>query len=87
MKFEIRPAEDIVIVECNGEAHENPFIDHCYECMPYWKHIKTCPICKRKLGFMMDRIVGEVNTCRHCKVKFYTKQDYSILTYKNNQVK
>jgi hypothetical protein len=24
------------IVECHGEAHSNPFIDHCMVCLPYW---------------------------------------------------
>jgi hypothetical protein len=24
------------VTQCRGEAHSNPWIDHCYECMPYW---------------------------------------------------
>ena len=26
----------IVTVKCTGEAHSNPFIDHCGVCMPHW---------------------------------------------------
>jgi hypothetical protein len=26
----------LIEVECNGEAHSNPYIDHCGVCMPYW---------------------------------------------------
>lgn len=22
--------------KCDGEAHSNPWIDHCFECAPYW---------------------------------------------------
>lgn len=22
--------------KCNGEAHSNPYIDHCGVCMPHW---------------------------------------------------
>lgn len=25
---------------CNGEAHRNPFIDHCMVCMPRWGTIE-----------------------------------------------
>jgi hypothetical protein len=24
------------LVECDGEAHSNPFIDNCYICAPLW---------------------------------------------------
>lgn len=37
---------ELVIVECTGEAHSNPYIDHCYECMPYWKYVPVCPYCR-----------------------------------------
>lgn len=26
----------LVEVKCNGEAHGNPYIDHCGVCMPFW---------------------------------------------------
>lgn len=26
----------LVEVKCTGEAHDNPFIDHCGICMPHW---------------------------------------------------
>ena len=26
----------LVKVECNGEAHSNPHIDHCMVCLPFW---------------------------------------------------
>jgi hypothetical protein len=29
--------------DCNGEAHKNPYIDHCMVCLPYWSKIYICP--------------------------------------------
>lgn len=26
----------IVTIKCTGEAHSNPYIDHCGVCMPHW---------------------------------------------------
>lgn len=26
----------IITVKCSGEAHSNPYIDHCGVCMPHW---------------------------------------------------
>ena len=26
----------LIEMKCNGEAHSNPYIDHCGVCMPYW---------------------------------------------------
>jgi hypothetical protein len=26
---------------CTGEAHSNPFIDHCWVCMPNWGVVVT----------------------------------------------
>jgi hypothetical protein len=26
----------VVMQKCNGEAHSNPYIDHCMVCMPHW---------------------------------------------------
>jgi hypothetical protein len=32
-----KPRTKIVqLVKCKGEAHSNPFIDHCGVCMPRW---------------------------------------------------
>ena len=27
--------------KCNGDAHSNPYIDHCGVCMPNWGIIET----------------------------------------------
>lgn len=27
---------EVVMVKCTGEAHSNPYIDHCMICMPNW---------------------------------------------------
>jgi hypothetical protein len=35
---------------CNGEAHNNPFIDHCDQCMPFWASYPTCPECKGRVN-------------------------------------
>lgn len=32
---------EVVMVECSGEAHSNPFIDHCMVCMPNWGSYPT----------------------------------------------
>lgn len=29
---------EVVMVDCPGEAHSNPFIDNCMVCMPNWGH-------------------------------------------------
>lgn len=26
----------LVEVKCTGEAHSNPYIDHCMVCLPFW---------------------------------------------------
>jgi hypothetical protein len=26
----------LIEVQCIGEAHKNPFIDHCMVCLPHW---------------------------------------------------
>jgi hypothetical protein len=26
----------LIVRECNGEAHSNPYIDNCGVCMPFW---------------------------------------------------
>jgi hypothetical protein len=38
------------IVECDGAAHGNPYIDHCMVCLPYWGKYPACPDCGRKLA-------------------------------------
>lgn len=32
-------------VKCTGEAHSNPYIDHCGVCMPHWGEYPKCPYC------------------------------------------
>lgn len=54
-----------VIVMCSGEAHENPFIDNCPVCMPYWEEIMTCPECGKKL-----RITDKSFICDDCKIGY-----------------
>lgn len=34
------------VQQCNGEAHRNPFIDHCGVCMPRWGYTVT-PVLSR----------------------------------------
>jgi hypothetical protein len=50
---------------CSGEAHTNPYIDHCQLCMPYWEDIPTCPDDHRKLA---DK--GNYFQCPLCRRKF-----------------
>jgi hypothetical protein len=28
----------LIDVKCTGEAHSNPYIDHCFVCLPHWGH-------------------------------------------------
>lgn len=55
----------IVWWTCNGDAHKNPFIDHCMVCLPYWEQVPTCHICGGKLtsGISYYR-------CPACKHKY-----------------
>ena len=49
-----------VWVECTGDAHKNPFIDHCGVCSPFWERIPTCKSCGKtleKFGEKLDCIV------------------------------
>lgn len=34
---------------CSGEAHTNPYIDHCMICFPWWDAYPYCTGCRRKL--------------------------------------
>ena len=36
-------------IKCQGEAHSNPYIDHCGICMPFWGEYPVCPIDKTRL--------------------------------------
>lgn len=33
---ELRRQPSGKMIPCNGEAHSNPFIDHCGCCVPHW---------------------------------------------------
>lgn len=44
--------------ECNGDAHENAYIDNCMICAPRWGHYFTCPDCTGKLGGTKRYAVG-----------------------------
>jgi hypothetical protein len=36
--------DEMYVIElrpCNGEAHGNPFIDHCMVCMPRWGEMEV----------------------------------------------
>lgn len=54
-----------VWVKCNGEAHKNPFIDHCMVCMPFWENYPLCPDCKLRLT--------DKGFCRGCHHYFILK--------------
>lgn len=30
---------------CTGEAHSNPYVDHCWMCAPFWEMFPACPDC------------------------------------------
>jgi len=48
-------------IECPGEAHKNPYIDHCSVCMPDWGEFFLCPKCGSRL------IPGNLDYKRWCK--------------------
>jgi len=48
---------------CTGEAHGNPWIDHCGVCMPWWGEYPTCPECGRKV-----RETKAKYKCDNCKI-------------------
>lgn len=40
---------NVKMVTCTGEAHSNPFINHCTTCLPYWGRYPVCNQCGHKL--------------------------------------
>jgi len=50
-------------VKCNGEAHRNPFIDHCMACAPFWGEYPVCPECGGSLIISDSQKTG---SCRKC---------------------
>ena len=56
-------------IVCTGEAHKNPFIDHCEQCIPFWASYPTCPECKGRVKYSVtngkeDRTKLWCSTCR-----------------------
>jgi hypothetical protein len=62
----------VIFVECIGEAHSNPFIDHCMVCLPYWATYPTCPFCGYKV--YCSKRNGFDYYCKNCK-KYLYKND------------
>lgn len=56
------------VVKCIGEAHSNPYIDHCMICMPYWENYVVCIQCGYKV---VPTSFGY--SCRHCKIIYMGK--------------
>lgn len=54
-------------IKCIGEAHGNPFIDHCMVCLPYWGSYPTCPYCGKACR---KNASGHKTKCHGCN-KFY----------------
>jgi len=42
-------------MRCYGEAHSNPFIDHCAVCMPHWGWLQSPRPNKDLAGLIMSR--------------------------------
>jgi len=58
-------------VKCNGEAHGNPYIDHCMICIPYWGEYPICPYCNSThLGNGVTR-----TKCKKCGKMVSMKRD------------
>lgn len=53
--------------DCNGEAHDNPNIDNCMVCLPFWGRYPVCPTDGGKLA--------ESGFCKRCR-KFADVVDY-----------
>lgn len=45
-------------IDCEGDAHSNPHIDHCTVCLPFWEHYPACPACGFKLHVGPRRVRG-----------------------------
>lgn len=54
-------------VKCIGEAHQNPYIDHCEICMPFWGDYPVCPIHRRKLTY--------TGFCKECRKHYITLEN------------
>lgn len=58
----------VIIKNCKGEAHRNPFIDHCMECAPHWEKYLVCSVCGKKLlGKPRPYKKYKLYYCKHCK--------------------
>jgi len=69
----------IIWIKCNGEAHSNPWIDHCMVCLPYWEDIPTCSSCGGKLEINRQKRTA---WCKQCKKHpMYVGIDGSIFNY------
>lgn len=64
--MEKRTENELIWKECQGEAHSNPFIDNCMECLPYWHHYPTCPDCGWKV-----RQTAKMYICDRCHSRYF----------------
>lgn len=57
-----------IIKQCTGEAHRNPYIDHCYECMPYWEQVPYCPQCGSRVRETAIKNPAKRFYCPKCRI-------------------
>jgi hypothetical protein len=54
-------------VKCDGEAHDNPYIDNCWTCAPFWEKIPRCTCgCDGKRMRVTDKHI----ICPACKQRY-----------------
>lgn len=63
MTTKTKTLQSAVWVKCTADAHKNPYIDHCFVCMPWWGKFPTCPVCGRKVRETLTKY-----KCNHCNI-------------------
>lgn len=62
-------------LECAGEAHSNPYIDHCMSCAPRWGTTVHCSACADHPALVeihSERRAhcAKVGTCPRCNARY-----------------
>lgn len=65
-----------VIKPCDGEAHSNPWIDHCMVCIPHWGFTLHCASCDKQLQYTRGaKLIRRCPVCgiTHARIDYQQK--------------
>ncbi len=57
-------------IKCPGDAHENPYIDYCLWCAPFWGKIPRCSCGSEKPMKVGNKFI----TCLDCRRRYVNPQ-------------